>query len=144
MFSLRHLLWELFSFFHLPNQITGAGSWSHLNDYSFFSSVVFQLSNTLKIITGKHFKGIKRLWFFCSPNLGSANNKVMCSISSYWNKINSESPLFTTAVISFPTPKSPLVNITFLSLRLNFLPILLTPCLITSSGKMLHQLHILL
>lgn len=52
-------------------------------------------------------------------------------------------PEFSLFTISLSTPTYPVVNKTFLSLRLNFLPILLTPCFITSSRNLLHQLHIL-
>lgn len=97
------------------------------------------LSNRVKIITGEHFKDIKAS--SSSPeslsNLSSANsakNKVLCLINFYWNRIHAESFLFTIAGISLSTSKYPLVNITFLSLRLNFLPVLLSHLLLHPQG----------
>lgn len=106
------------------------------------------LSNRLKIITGEHFKDIKASSSYPKSlcNLYSANsaqNRFLCLINFYWNKIHAESFLLTIAVISLSPSTYSLVNITFLSLRLNFLPVLLSTPFITSSGNVLHQLHIL-
>lgn len=108
--------------------------------YGFFVN----LSNRLKIITRDIKASSSSPKSLCNLySASSAQNRFLCLINFYLNKIHAESFLFTITVISLSTSKYPLVNITFLSLRLNFLPVLLSPPFITSSGNVLHQLHIL-